>query len=133
MAGMGARALYTWLTALIFLVLITLRLNMSMVVSWFVVLVPVWIYDVLMVVYIAIKLFKKDSLQRTSVFQRAFTFLWDFSGVFCLIVFQIFLCLKLDHTWLVPLRVIFIPIWVLCGQCLLKLGHQIYVNEKRHL
>lgn len=72
----GGPAPYTWLTALVvFLDLLTLRLNMSMVVSWFVDLVPVWIYDGLR----AIKLFKKDSLEGTAVFQRAFYFPLGFS------------------------------------------------------
>lgn len=46
------RALCTWFVCLIFLILLALRLDKKTRWSWFIVFIPMWIYDGVLLVYL---------------------------------------------------------------------------------
>ncbi|CAB0038867.1 unnamed protein product [Trichogramma brassicae] len=47
------RALFTWFNLLIFLILLVLRLDHRIQWNWFIVFIPMWLYDNILLVYIA--------------------------------------------------------------------------------
>ena len=50
------RALCTWFVCLIFLILLVLRLDERTRWSWFIVFIPMWIYDAVLLIYLLINL-----------------------------------------------------------------------------
>lgn len=48
------RALLTWFILLAFLILIVLRLDDKLAWNWFIVLIPMWLLDMTIVIYIAV-------------------------------------------------------------------------------
>ena len=46
------RALCTWFVCLIFLILLVLRLDERTRWSWFIVFIPMWIYDAVLLIYL---------------------------------------------------------------------------------
>jgi len=46
------RALFTWFLVLLFLIFVALRVDSKTTWSWFVVFVPIWIYDAILLLYI---------------------------------------------------------------------------------
>jgi len=50
----NSRALCTWFFLVLFLVLLVLRLDEKILWSWFIVFIPMWLLDVIMIIYISI-------------------------------------------------------------------------------
>ena len=50
------RALCTWFVCLIFLILLVLRLDERTRWSWFIVFIPMWLYDGILIVYLAFEM-----------------------------------------------------------------------------
>ena len=50
------RALFTWFICLIFLILLVLRLDERTRWSWFIVFIPMWLYDSILIVYFAFEM-----------------------------------------------------------------------------
>lgn len=46
------RALFTWFNLLIFLILLVIRLDQRIQWNWFIVFIPMWLYDQILLIYI---------------------------------------------------------------------------------
>ena len=57
------RALFTWFICLMFLILLVLRLDERVRWSWFIVFIPLWLYDSILLIYL---IFSMVSHCRTS-------------------------------------------------------------------
>jgi len=52
--AVNSRALCTWFFLVLFLILLVLRLDEKILWSWFIVFIPMWLLDVIMIIYISI-------------------------------------------------------------------------------
>eukprot|EP00088_Acartia_fossae_P016330 TRINITY_DN19131_c0_g1_i1.p1 TRINITY_DN19131_c0_g1~~TRINITY_DN19131_c0_g1_i1.p1 ORF type:complete len:137 (-),score=9.50 TRINITY_DN19131_c0_g1_i1:412-822(-) len=103
------RALFLWFITLIFSILVALRLEQRVRWSWFIVFVPMWLYDSILLIYL---IFLMGSHWRTSSDR------WQRGGhMFCLVALtlkvsaEILLCLRLEGRDL-PLYYVMIPVWI---------------------
>jgi len=111
------RVLLTWFLGLVFLILLVIRLDQRTNWNWFIVFIPLWIFDVVVLSYAAfyiVSRLKVDPRQICTVYVRRKFYV--FVTVILKMSTQILLCLKLSH-WNLPLYYIFIPIW-----CVLTIG-----------
>jgi len=105
------RALFTWFITLIFSILIALRLEQRVRWSWFIVFVPMWLYDCILLMYL---IFLMGSHRRASSdrWQRGAV-----RHIFCLgaltlkVAAEILLCLRLEGSEL-KLYYVMIPVWI---------------------
>lgn len=118
------RALIAWFVALVFLILLVLQLDHRTQWSWFLVFIPLWFWDTLIIVLLIlhfVSLRRQQHLHsRPGYFlQKLFTHLFP---VLLKISFQTLVCNQLDSA--VPsisLYYVFIPLWLLLTVALVKL------------
>lgn len=64
------RALFTWFILLIFLVLLVLRLDQRIQWNWFIVFIPMWLYDNILLIYIIFNMISYCKNGRVSSLRR---------------------------------------------------------------
>lgn len=66
------RALFTWFNILIFLILLVLRLDQRIQWNWFIVFIPMWLYDNNLLIYIVFNMIShcKNGHDRVSSLRR---------------------------------------------------------------
>lgn len=136
------RALFTWFLLLVFLILLALRLDERTSWNWFIVFIPMWFYDAILLIYISIHMINEcrtavagagGSHHRTAR-QRICAFLervWPLSVVILKMAFMVALCFKLQNPKAeIKSYHVLLPLWTLlmglCGNVLhcLVLQHQ---------
>lgn len=108
------RALFTWFTLLVFLILLVLRVDNRTQWNWFVVFVPIWIFNAILLIFSA---FDTVSLCKSRAFNRHIDVSMNFylvTMVILKIAFEIMLCLKLENPTLnLTTAHILSPLWVI--------------------
>ena len=110
------RALFTWFICLMFLILLALRLDKRVRWSWFIVFIPLWLYDVILLVYHIFSLISQMRSSRRDRYQyNIVRKVWIILLiVFPLIAAQIMLCIKLDDNGIeIQLVYLMIPVWII--------------------
>ena len=110
------RALFTWFICLMFLILLALRLDKRVRWSWFIVFIPLWLYDVILLVYHIFSLISQMRSSRRDRYQyNLVRKVWIILLiVFPLIAAQIMLCIKLDDNGIeIQLVYMMIPVWII--------------------
>jgi len=107
------RALFTWLVLLVFLILLVLRLDSRTQWNWFIVFVPLWVYDSILLIYVLINMISlcKGYPERMSVVRRK---VWYIVAIILKMATQIILCLKLEYPlWNISIIFVMLPMWTL--------------------
>jgi len=107
------RALFTWFICLMFLILLVLRLDERVRWSWFIVFIPLWLYDSILLIYLV---FSMVSHCRTSHdrFQRSILRkLWYILLVVMKQAAEMMLCIKLEGIANISHMVVMIPVWII--------------------
>ncbi|KAL7303272.1 transmembrane protein 60 [Trichogramma pretiosum] len=107
------RALFTWFNLLIFLILLVLRLDHRIQWNWFIVFIPMWLYDNILLVYIAFHMILscKNTHERAVSIRRT---VWYMIAVLIKLSAQILVCLKLETLqWTLPAKAVLAPFWAL--------------------
>lgn len=107
------RALFTWFIILVFLILLCLRLEPRNHWNWFIVFIPLWIFDAILIIYVIIRIITKwRNLQRLK--ELLISNQWYIAGVLLKIASQIMICLKLEYHHLdISIYLTMLPIWIL--------------------
>ncbi|XP_037936013.1 transmembrane protein 60 [Teleopsis dalmanni] len=107
------RALFTWFIVLVFLILLCLRLDPRTHWNWFVTLIPLWVFDGILIIYVIIKIIRKwRNLKRLKELLGYYK--WYIFGVFLKITSQVMICLTLEYPELeISIFVTMTPIWIL--------------------
>lgn len=107
------RALFTWFIILLFCILLCFRLESRTHWNWFLVFVPLWIYDANLIIYVIIKIMTKWR-NLTTLKDSLLQYQWYLMGIFLKIAAQIMICLKLEHEEMnLSIYVTMIPLWIL--------------------
>jgi len=112
------RALCTWFICLIFLILLVLRLDKRTRWSWFIVFIPMWLYDFILLSYLSFSLITHCKRQNNRSFKSMRRKIWNLTCAILKLVAQIMLCLKLDfentenNDFHLPLYFVMIPVWI---------------------
>lgn len=107
------RSLYTWFIHLIFLIVLCLRLDPRTYWNWFLVFIPLWIFDANLLIFVIFEIIKKwRNLNRLKELLLKYQFY--IAGVFLKIASEVLICLKLEYQHLeINIFAVFIPIWIL--------------------
>ncbi|XP_055691605.1 transmembrane protein 60 [Lutzomyia longipalpis] len=107
------RALFTWFIVLVFLILLCLRLETRTHWNWFVVFIPLWIFDAILLIYVLIKIVTKWR-NLTRLKELLIQYQSYICTVLLKIAIQIMICLKLEYPLLeLSIFTVMIPIWIL--------------------
>jgi len=114
------RALCTWFVCLIFLILLVLRLDERTRWSWFIVFIPMWLYDGILIVYLAFEMITYCRAPGGPGGRAAARYVrrkaWYLACAVMKLTMQIMICLKLDNrdggSLDIPLYYIMIPVWI---------------------
>ncbi|XP_076457105.1 transmembrane protein 60-like [Babylonia areolata] len=110
------RALFTWFTALDFLIFLVLKLDGKINWNWFLIFTPLWVFDLVVIVYLTVNaiIHCKNGYDRRnhsdlSVPRK----IWFIAAVSLKLLFQLLLCLRLEYIASMSLYYIMIPFWIL--------------------
>nr|ADD38675.1 Transmembrane protein 60 [Lepeophtheirus salmonis] len=110
------RALCTWFICLIFLILLVLQLDERTRWSWFIVFIPMWIYDSILILYLLFNMITHCKNGHDGSLRTMKRKIWCFVCIVLKLTAQIMLCLKLennDRSIYIPLYYVMIPIWII--------------------
>lgn len=107
------RALFTWFIVLIFCIFLCLRLTLHTQWNYFIVFIPLWIFDAILLIYVIIKIITKWR-NLTRLKELLMSYQWYIAAVLLKIAAQIMICLKIEYPQLeLSIYVTMIPIWIL--------------------
>ena len=128
--ALSTRGSFTWISLVLFLVFVALRLENRIEWNWFYVLFPAWTYDGVMLTFILLQAItqckQRPQEKKTITFARC----WDACAVCNKLIFQVLLCLKLQQVEHIPLYYVMLPLWLLILQIIAYLALAIYAHEK---
>lgn len=123
------RALFTWFILLVFSILLCLRLESRMQWNWFLIFVPMWIYDLILLIDALFNIFifcRRDN--GGNLFKNKNILL--VAVVFLKITGQILVCLKLEYNFMV-LQVyhVLLPFWLLLSILIVDVSMTLFSNK----
>lgn len=120
------RALFTWFILLLFFILLCLRLDGRMHWNWFLILLPMWLYDVILTIIALFNLAmicKQDSFKELLKNEHNMLLL----VVMLKVAAQIMICLKLESRSLqISLYHVMIPFWLLLPILIVDVSVKLY-------
>uniref|UniRef100_A0A182NT28 Transmembrane protein 60 n=1 Tax=Anopheles dirus TaxID=7168 RepID=A0A182NT28_9DIPT len=116
--GFVQRALFTWFILLVFLVVLCLRLENRIYWNWFLVFIPLWLYDIILVAWAVIEIVQRQHANRLVSLHH---YKYYVVGIVLKIFSQITICLKLEYKS-IPMYVMMIPIWMLLALLIVFVG-----------
>ncbi|EEB12418.1 conserved hypothetical protein [Pediculus humanus corporis] len=108
------RALFTWFTLLVFLILLVLRVDNRTQWNWFVVFIPVWIFNAIILNYSVIDTVSFCKSRRFNRHVDVSMNLYLVTMIVLKLAFEIMLCLKLEYPS-INLSTVYIvlPLWII--------------------
>lgn len=108
------RALFTWFLVLVFLILLVLRLDERTQWSWFIVFVPVWVFDSVLLTYVLFNMMSHCRNGRDRHFVSMQRKAWYALAAVLKTAAEILLCFRLERTdWTLPMYYVMVPVWTL--------------------
>ncbi|XP_071358064.1 transmembrane protein 60 [Trachinotus anak] len=126
--SLAQRVLLSWIFALIFLIMLVLKLDSKIHWNWFLIFLPVWTFDTILILMLIVKMAgrcKPDFDPRDGE-QSLKRRLWYLTALLLKLAFCLTLCSRLEsltNTWV---SVVCVPLWVLLGGALVELGHSVF-------
>jgi hypothetical protein len=107
------RALFTWCVALVFVIALVLRLEAKVLWNWFIIFIPLWIFDSLILIYLMFQMIThcKNGYDRNEL--TMVRKVWFLTALTLKLGFQVFLCIRLQYFQQVPLYYVMLPLWLL--------------------
>lgn len=103
------RALFTWFVLLVFFILLVLRLDSRTHWNWFIVFIPLWVYDSILLVYVLFYMVSQCRSHERFGSSRA----WYIAAVALKMVAQVILCLALEFPDLsLSVYWVMAPLWL---------------------
>jgi len=108
------RALVTWFLLTLFLILLIVRLDGRSDWNYFLVFIPMWIFDVKLFTFLIVKIYQ-NSRRRNGPIENMMVVLRKRAvymiSVLLKIAFQILLCIKLQYYSEMSMFIVMIPFW----------------------
>lgn len=107
------RTLFTWFIILVFLIFLVLRLDRKVQWNWFLIFIPLWLFDCIVLTY---TVFNMILHCKTGYDRNDFTMLrkvWSMVSVLLKMIFQVLLCMKLQYYPDTELHYVMFPFWIL--------------------
>ena len=123
------RALLAWFVSLVFLILLVLQLDHRMNWSWFLVLIPLWFWDGIVIILFILHFISVARQQHMHTRRWCFCekLFFNMSPMLLKITLQFILCSRLDNpTASMPLYYVFIPLWLLLSAAIVRLTRLLF-------
>uniref|UniRef100_UPI00358ED222 transmembrane protein 60 n=1 Tax=Myxine glutinosa TaxID=7769 RepID=UPI00358ED222 len=120
------RVLMTWLFTMFFLVLVVLKLDNRAPWNWFLVFIPLWVFDLILLLILVVRLISNC---RTGYDQAEVSLrkeVWYLVAMLLKVSFLLVLCFHLEGFTTAPLYLLFIPLWLLLLGAMIDLGHHVF-------
>ncbi|XP_055322402.1 transmembrane protein 60 [Sitodiplosis mosellana] len=123
------RALFTWFIILVFCICLCLRLENRTQWNYFIVFIPLWIFDAILLIYVIIKIVTKwRFLERLK--ELIHFYQWNFAVVLLKIAAEICICLKIEYPHMnLSIYTVMIPIWILLPSTIIYVFINLVKNE----
>ena len=108
------RSLFTCFSLLVFLILLALKLDKKVKWNWFLVFIPMWLFDSVIVIYITFKMTAQCKNRYNSGQVSMLRKVCYMSFVLLKMAFQVLLCMKLQYyNSEISMYYVMIPFWML--------------------
>lgn len=122
------RALLTWFLVAMFLILLSLRLDDRIELHWFIIFVPLWIFDFKLLIYITFRIITHFRNGHDPSFVPMHKKCWYSTCVFFKIAFEVLLSVRLQYYTDISMFSVMIPLWIL----LFGICTEVFVNIVSH-
>ncbi|XP_005103569.1 transmembrane protein 60 [Aplysia californica] len=111
------KALFTWFVTLIFFILFVLRADDTVDWNWFLIFIPLWIFDAAIMIYIIVNIIihYRSPHYLHHVDRNEMTMKRKYALLVCClfkIAFQFLVCLRLEY-FSISLYYVLIPLWIM--------------------
>lgn len=108
------RALLTWSLFALFIVFLVLKLEGKSDWDWFLVFVPMWIFDSIVILLLALKTLHHPRGRNVNRLMTRHPNSKTHCAIFIIskLAFQMLLCIRLQYVNNLPLFIIMIPLWI---------------------
>lgn len=131
MATILHKVLFSWFIVLVFMIFLVLRLDAKVIWNWFIVFIPMWISDLVMLVYVIVHMISHckhgQNRQRTDL--TVMREVWYLSAVILKIIFQTLLCLRLQYFSGMGSYFVAFPVVVLCLVIVVDLTRSLFTKS----
>ncbi|CAF2786366.1 unnamed protein product [Rotaria sp. Silwood2] len=108
---LNCRLLLSFICILNFLISITLKINQTWLhVSWFLIFIPIWIFNLISLCIIGYLILIKKWLQKK---EKCLKIIYYLLNLLSSCAFEILLCIKLQYEQDMPYWIVFLPLWIL--------------------
>lgn len=126
--SLAQRVLLSWIFALIFLIMLVLKLDSKINWNWFLIFLPVWTFDTILILMLIVKMLGRckpefDARDGEQSLKRR---LWYLTAMLLKLVFCVILCSRLERLVEMWVSVVCVPLWVLLVGALVELGHSVF-------
>ncbi|XP_078061423.1 transmembrane protein 60-like [Mustelus asterias] len=124
--SLAQRVLLTWLFTLLFLIILVLKLDETLGWNWFLVFIPLWIFDTVLLVVLVVRLAgrcKAGYDRHSGNVQRK---VWYLCAMLLKLGFLLALCARLERYAIMKLSWILIPLWILLLGVLGDMGYSTF-------
>uniref|UniRef100_UPI00398E4B29 transmembrane protein 60-like n=1 Tax=Pristiophorus japonicus TaxID=55135 RepID=UPI00398E4B29 len=124
--SLAQRVLLTWLFTLLFLIVLVLKLDETLLWNWFLVFIPLWIFDAVLLVLLTVKLVGRCKAGHERHVRRKVCYL---CAVLLKLAFLLALCARLEHyaaAAAAKLSCILAPLWLLLLGAIGDLGYSTF-------
>lgn len=122
------RVLLSWIFSLMFLIMLVLKLDSKINWNWFLIFLPVWTFDTIIILILIVKMVGRCKLDldpgdgEQSLKRR----LWYLAALLLKLAFCLTLCSRLERLFEMWVSVVCVPLWVLLGGALVELGQSVF-------
>ncbi|CAJ1056927.1 transmembrane protein 60 [Xyrichtys novacula] len=126
--SLAQRVLLSWIFALIFLIMLVLKLDSKIHWNWFLIFLPVWTFDTILILMVIVKMAGRckpdfDPRDGEQGWKRR---LWYLLALLLKLTFCLTLCSHLERLIEMWVTVVCVPLWVLLVGALVELGHSVF-------
>ncbi|XP_004642599.1 transmembrane protein 60-like [Octodon degus] len=126
--SLAQRVLLTWLFTLLFLIMLVLKLDEKAPWSWFLILIPVWIFDTILLAMLIVKMagWCKSGFDPRHGSHNIRKKAWYLIAMLLKLAFCLARCAKLEQFAAINLLYVFICLQVLLAGALTELGYNVF-------
>ncbi|KAM4619519.1 transmembrane protein 60 isoform 1-T3 [Polymixia lowei] len=126
--SLAQRVLLSWIFALVFLIMLVLKLDSKIHWSWFLIFLPVWIFDTILILMLVVKMAGrcKPGYDPRDGQQNLKRRVWYLIALLLKLGFCLTLCSRLEDLTKMWISVVCIPLWALLVGALVELGYSVF-------
>lgn len=130
--SLAQRVLLSYIVTLVFLIMVVLKLDGKVQWNWFLIFLPVWVVDGIIILMLAVKMADrcKPGYDQRHGSPDLRLGSWYLTATLLELAFCLTLCAKLERLADVKLSVVCIPLWTVLLGALVELGMNIFPERR---